>query len=67
MDKAIAAPSDSERQDYWDQCFDLLSEQVPIYPLFHRKTTTAFKKGVFSKTEAIGTTGLDLLQAKLNH
>lgn len=67
MDKAIAADSSDERQEYWSQCFDLLSEQVPIYPLFHRKTTTAFKKGVFSKTEAIGTTGLDLLQAKLNH
>lgn len=66
MDKAIAAKSDSERQDYWNQCYDLLSEQVPIYPLFHRKTTTAFKKGVFKEVEAIGTTGLDLVQAKLN-
>lgn len=67
MDKAIAAKDDGERQEYWNQCYDVIAEEVPIYPLFHRKTTTAFKKGVFSKSEAIGTTGLDLLQAKLNH
>lgn len=67
MDKALAAPTAEERQEYWNQCYDVIAEQVPIYPLFHRKTTTAFKKGVFSQTEAIGTTGLDLLQAKLNH
>lgn len=65
MDKAIAASSDSERQDYWNQCFDLLSDEVPLYPLFHRKTTTAIKKGVFSQYEAIGATGINVVQAKL--
>lgn len=65
MGKALAAPSDSERQGYWDQCFDLLSEQVPLYPLFHRKVSTAVKKGVFSEYKAMGTTGLNLVQARL--
>ncbi|MGG7135857.1 ABC transporter substrate-binding protein [Bifidobacterium catenulatum] len=66
MDKAVAAPTDEERQDYWNQCFDLLSEEVPLYPLFHRKTTTAFKKGVFASVDAIGSTGINLVDAKLS-
>ena len=65
MNKALAAKTDDERQDYWNQCYDLLSEQVPLYPLFHRKVSTAVKKGVFSEYKAMGTTGLDLVQAKL--
>lgn len=65
MNKAIAATSDDERQDYWNQCFDLLSEEVPLYPLFHRMTTTAVKKGVFSSWDAIGSTGINLVNAKL--
>lgn len=66
MDKALAASSDSERQEYWNQCYDLLSEELPLYPLFHRKTTTAVKKGVFSSWGAIGSTGINLVKAKLN-
>ena len=65
MNKAIAAKDDTERQDYWNQCYDLLSEEVPLYPLFHRKTTTAAKNGVFSEWEAIGSTGIDLVKDKL--
>ena len=65
MDKALSASSDAERQDYWNQCFDLLSEQVPLYPLFHRKVSTAVKKGVFNEYETMGTTGLNLVQAKV--
>lgn len=66
MDKAVAAKDDAERQDYWNQCYDLLSEQVPLYPLFHRKTSTAVKKGVFSNITAIGSTGINLVDAKLS-
>lgn len=65
MDKAIAAKSDAERQDYWNQCFDLLSDEVPLYPLFHRKVTTAVKKGSLASWSAIGSTGINLVQAKL--
>lgn len=65
MNKAIAAKDNTERQDYWNQCYDLLSEEVPLYPLFHRKTTTAAKNGVFSEWEAIGSTGIDLVKDKL--
>ena len=26
-----------DQQNLWNQCFDLLAEQVPLYPLFHRR------------------------------
>ncbi|MDO4912948.1 MAG: ABC transporter substrate-binding protein [Bifidobacteriaceae bacterium] len=65
MDKALAASSESDRQNYWNECYDLLSEEVPLYPLLHRKTTTAVKQNAFSSWSAIGTTGLNLVKAKL--
>lgn len=66
MNKAIAASSDDERQQYWNQCYDLISEEAPIYPLLFRKTTTAVRKGSFSSYNAMATTGLDLVKAKVN-
>ncbi|MBF1677479.1 MAG: ABC transporter substrate-binding protein [Scardovia wiggsiae] len=66
MDQAIAAKDDASRQTYWNQCYDLVSEEVPIYPLLHRKTTTAVKKGVFSQFSPIGSTGLNFIHAKLS-
>lgn len=66
MDQALAASSDSERQEYWNQCYDLLSEELPLYPLLHRTTTTAIKSGVFSNFDSIGTTGLSFVKAELS-
>ena len=65
MDKALAASTPAERQNYWNQCFDLISDEVPLYPLFHRKTTTAVKKGSLAEWNAIGSTGINLVKAKL--
>lgn len=64
MDAALAAQGD-EQQEYWNQCFDLLSTEVPLYPLFHRKVSTAVKDNVFSSYDAVGTTGLSFLKAEL--
>ena len=44
----------------------LLSDELPMYPLFHRKLSTAVKKNVFSSYTPIGTTGLYFLNSKLN-
>lgn len=66
MDKALAAKDDAERQAWWSKCYDLLSDELPLYPLFHRTTTTAVRKGAFSSFEPIGSTGLNFVKAKLN-
>ncbi|OKL50409.1 ABC transporter substrate-binding protein [Boudabousia marimammalium] len=64
MDRALAAEG-AAQQEAWNECFDILSEEVPLYPLFHRKVSTAIKGDVFSNYEAVGTTGLSFLNAKL--
>lgn len=65
MNQALAAETDAERQEYWNQCYDLLSEELPLYPLLHRTTTTAVKEGVFTEYDAIGTTGLSFVKSTL--
>ena len=64
MDQALQTSGD-EQQDLWNQCFDLLAENVPLYPVLQVQTTTASwgetpnAEGVtVSGFKGIGTTGL---------
>ncbi|MBS5479176.1 MAG: ABC transporter substrate-binding protein, partial [Coriobacteriia bacterium] len=41
LQQARVATGD-DQQNLWNQCFDLLSEQVPLYPLFHRDLATGY-------------------------
>lgn len=66
MDEAIKATDDSQRQEYWNQALDVLSDEVPLYGLFHRNMSTAVRKGSFKKIDGIATPGLYLLDSKLN-
>lgn len=54
----------SEQQDIWNKCFDLIAENCPIYPLFHRETGTAYDSSKLEGFSGIGTTGLVFLGAK---
>jgi ABC-type transport system substrate-binding protein len=49
------------QQDAWNKCFDLLAEQVPLYPLFHRTVATGYYADKISNFSGIGTTGVDLV------
>ncbi len=44
---------------------DVLSDEVPLYGLFHRSLSTAFKTTSFKSMDAIGTPGIYLLDSKL--
>lgn len=67
MSDALAT-SGSDQQDCWNQCFDILSEQVVLYPVLQVVTPTgswrsaASPKGetVSSNFKGIGTTGVQL-------
>ena len=67
MSDALAT-SGSDQQDCWNQCFDILSEQVVLYPVLQVVTPTgswrsaASPKGesVSSDFKGIGTTGVQL-------
>ncbi|AZA14633.1 ABC transporter substrate-binding protein [Corynebacterium choanae] len=60
MEQAVRA-SGQEQQDLWNQCFDLISEEVPIYPLFHRSVTTAWNPDKLSGFKPIALTGMSFL------
>ena len=53
----------SQQQEIWNQCFDLLAEQVPLYPLFHRELATGYQAATITGFEPIATTGLVFLDA----
>lgn len=53
----------SEQQQIWNQCFDIIAEQVPLYALFHRELATGYQDSKISGFEPIGTTGLVFLGA----
>jgi ABC-type transport system substrate-binding protein len=54
-----------EQQELWNQCFDLLSEEVPLYPLFHRQLATGYLADQIEGFEPIATTGLVFLGASV--
>lgn len=60
MNQAVQASGD-EQQELWNQCFDLIAEQAPLYPLFHRSVTTAYYADQLDGYEPIGTTGLNFI------
>lgn len=63
MQSAREASDAKKQQDLWNQCFDLLAEQVPLYPLFHRAVATGYQANKISGFEPIATTGLVFLGA----
>lgn len=53
----------AKQQEIWNQCFDLIAENVPLYPLFHRRISTGFYEERLEDFEPISTTGLVFLGA----
>lgn len=60
LDQAVQTSGD-EQQKIWGQVFDLLSEEVPLYPLFHRKTPTAWNDKTLDGFKPVSLTGLSFL------
>ncbi|WP_232331319.1 ABC transporter substrate-binding protein [Agromyces laixinhei] len=60
LDTAVAESGDAQ-QETWNQAFDLMSEQVPLYPLFHRKLPTAWNPDELVGFAPVPTTGLSFL------
>ncbi|GAA1490190.1 ABC transporter substrate-binding protein [Brachybacterium sacelli] len=52
----------AEQEKVWGQLFDLLSQEVPLYPLFHRKSPTAWDGTTLVDFTPISLTGLSLLE-----
>lgn len=62
MDEGVTLEGD-EAQAVWDEALDLIAENAPIYPLFHRTMITAYNPTLIESVTPISTTGLQLLTA----
>ncbi|MFE5338454.1 ABC transporter substrate-binding protein [Isoptericola sp. NPDC056573] len=60
LDQAVQASGD-EQQELWNQAFDLISDEVPLYPLFHRKLPTAWNAEQLAGFQPLPVTGLSFL------
>ncbi|MEG0016454.1 MAG: ABC transporter substrate-binding protein [Gordonibacter sp.] len=63
MQSAREEADAKKQQDLWNQCFDILAEQVPLYPLFHRAVATGYRAEKITGFQPIATTGLVFLGA----
>lgn len=61
LDDGMQATDTEAAQDNWNQLFDLLSEEVPLYPLFHRKAPTAWDADTLVDFQPISLTGLSFV------
>lgn len=61
LSQAAQAADSKEQQELWNQCFDLLAEQVPLYPLFHRTVSTGYWSDQLDGFKAIGTTSVSMI------
>ncbi len=61
-----AAAEGAAQQEKWNEAFDLISEEVPLYPLFHRTMLTGYNPSTVADFKPIGTTGLWAVTARSN-
>ena len=56
----------TEQSDAWHQIFDIVSENVPLYPIFHRKSPTAWDGESLVDFKPIAVTGLSFVDVASN-
>lgn len=60
LDDAAQATGEAQ-QGLWDKAFDLVSDEVPLYPLLHRQLPTAWDSTSLVGFEPLPVTGLSFL------
>ena len=65
FDEARRATDAGARQEAYNKCFDIIAEEVPLYPLFHKKVLTGYWADKIEGFEPSPTTGLYFQDAKL--
>ena len=60
LDEAVQLDGDKQIAK-WQEIFDLISTEVPLYPVFHRKTPTAYNGQTLQAFKPISLTGLSFV------
>ncbi len=55
----------ADQEAKWHEIFDLISDEVPLYPLFHRKNPSAWNSEALDGFEPISLTGLSFVDVGL--
>ncbi|WP_256841057.1 ABC transporter substrate-binding protein [Ornithinimicrobium cryptoxanthini] len=58
FETGLQATEEQAQLDAWHEIFDVISEDVPLYPLFHRKAPTAWDDASLVDFQPISLTGL---------
>lgn len=66
MDRAVRTSDRNEAKSFWGQAIDIMADQVPLYPLFHRKLPTAWHGSDLKGFQPLPTTGLSFLGVERN-
>ncbi|QWT24728.1 ABC transporter substrate-binding protein [Subtercola sp. PAMC28395] len=61
LNQASASTDANAQKATWGQIFDILSDNVPLYPLFHRKLPTAWSESELPGFKPLSITGLSFL------
>ena len=61
LEQGLEAIDPAEQEETWGQLFDLLSDEVPLYPLFHRNAPTAWDSTTLVDFQPISLTGLSFV------
>ncbi len=61
LDKAAGSPDAATRERLWGEVTDLVADEVPLYPILHRKLPTAWSEDALPGFEPLPTTGLSFL------
>lgn len=61
LDKAAQAGDEATRKQLWGQVTDLVADEVPLYPILHRKLPTAWNEKGLTGFKPLPTTGLSFL------
>ncbi|MFE7382840.1 ABC transporter substrate-binding protein [Streptomyces zhihengii] len=61
LDKAAGTADEAGRKEIWAQVGDLLADEVPLYPILHRKLPTAWDGSALTGFRPLPTTGLSFV------
>ena len=67
LDQGIREQDEAKATKKWQETFDVISENIPLYPLFHRSVPTAWNSGSlidFEPTSLTGLTFVDVATSK---
>lgn len=61
LDQGMEETDETTQVDVWHQLFDVISDEVPLYPLFHRKAPTAWDASTLVDFQPTALTGLSFV------